>query len=81
MRVGSGAHRYRELRKLSVPERRVHKLANARKGLWRMVHGPLNSVLTVAWFKSLGLISLVKEYHEIRKNWRTAGCGPACPVV
>jgi len=73
--------RYRELRKLGIPEWRVHKLANARKGPWRMAHGPLNSVLTAAWFKSLGLISLVDKYHEIRQNWRTAGCGPACPVV
>ncbi|MBO8129875.1 MAG: group II intron reverse transcriptase/maturase [Peptococcaceae bacterium] len=73
--------RYRMLRSLGLPEWRVHKLANARKGPWRMAAGPLNSVLTAAWWRSQGLISLVDRYLEIRQQWRTAGCGPARPVV
>ncbi len=73
--------RYRELRHLGLSAWRVHNLANARKGPWRMAQGPLNSVLTASWFDSLGLINLIAKHHEIRQNWRTAGCGPACPVV
>ena len=73
--------RYRKLRQLGVPEWQVHKLANARKGPWRIAHGPLNSVLTTTYWQSQGLISLVQRHAEIRQSWRTAGCGPACPVV
>jgi len=32
--------RYRELRALGLPEWVVHEFANARKGPWRMAHGP-----------------------------------------
>ncbi|WP_353733654.1 hypothetical protein [Syntrophothermus sp.] len=34
--------RYRELRPLGLPEWVVHQFANARKGPWRMAHGPMN---------------------------------------
>ncbi|MBY6277197.1 MAG: transcription elongation factor GreAB, partial [Symbiobacterium thermophilum] len=27
------------------------------------------------------LISLTECYEATRQSWRTAGCGPACPVV
>jgi hypothetical protein len=37
--------RYRELRALRLPEMVVHHFANARKGLWRMAHGPMNRAL------------------------------------
>lgn len=73
--------RYRELRRFHLPAWKVHELANTRKGPWRMASGPLNSVLTNAFWRSQGLISLVARYHEIRQLWRTAGCGPARPVV
>jgi hypothetical protein len=63
--------RYRELRNLKLPEWAVHKLANARKGYWRM-SGVLNTALNNAYWQGQGLMSLVKRYHEIRKAWRTA---------
>jgi hypothetical protein len=34
--------RYRELWALGLPERGVYEFANARKGPWRMAHGPMN---------------------------------------
>jgi hypothetical protein len=37
--------RYRELRALGLPEWVVHEFANARKGPWRMAHGPMNRAL------------------------------------
>ena len=37
--------RYRELRALGLPEQVVHEFANARKGPWRMAHGPMNRAL------------------------------------
>ena len=73
--------RYRELRRLGLPAWKVHELANARKGPWRMAHGPLNNVLTIAYWQEQGLIDLVRRYQEIRQLWRTAGCGSARPVV
>ena len=73
--------RYRELRRLGLPEWKVHEIANARKGPWRMAHGPLNNVLTIAYWQEQGLIDLVRRYQEIRQLWRTAGCGSARPVV
>lgn len=73
--------RYRELRRLGLPAWKVHEIANARKGPWRMAHGPLNNVLTIAYWQEQGLIDLVRRYQEIRQLWRTAGCGSARPVV
>ncbi|MGB9825768.1 MAG: group II intron reverse transcriptase/maturase, partial [Desulfofundulus sp.] len=40
--------RYRELRALGLPEWVVHQFANARKGPWRMAHGPMNRALGIA---------------------------------
>lgn len=42
-----------------------------------MAEGPLNSVLTNAYWQEQGLISLAHRYAEIRQQWRTALCGPA----
>src|SRR5690606_18452880 len=60
------------LRALGLPDWRVHELANARKGPWRMASGPLNSVLTTAWWRSQGLLSIVDRYLQLRQLWRTA---------
>ncbi|MBY6276183.1 MAG: hypothetical protein CWE10_08175, partial [Symbiobacterium thermophilum] len=59
----------------------VYQLANSRKGPWRMAGGPLNSALGDAYWRAQGLISLTECYEATRQSWRTAGCGPACPVV
>lgn len=73
--------RYRELRQFGLPEWKVHELANARKGPWRMAQGPLNSVLTLPYWRSQGLIDLVDHYLLIRQSWRTAVCRTARTVV
>lgn len=73
--------RFRELRALGLPEWVVYQLANSRKGPWRMAGGPLNSALGNAYWRAQGLISLTECYEATRQSWRTAGCGPACPVV
>ena len=73
--------RYRELRALDLPEWVVHEFANTRKGPWRMAHGSMNRALGNAYWQSQGLMSLTESYQSLRQTWRTAGCGPACPVV
>ena len=61
--------RYRELRALGLPERVVHQLANARKGPWRMAHGPMNRALGIAYWEAQGLMSLTARYQSIRQAW------------
>jgi RNA-directed DNA polymerase len=74
--------RYRELRALRLPERVVGFMANTRKGPWRIAASPpLQQGLNNAHWEAQGLVSLQRRYHLIRNSWRTAGCGPACPVV
>jgi RNA-directed DNA polymerase len=74
--------RYRELRALRLPERVVGLMANTRKGPWRIAASPpLQQGLNNTYWEAQGLVSLQKRYHLIRNTWRTAGCGPACPVV
>ena len=59
--------RYRELRALGLPEQVVHEFANARKGPWRMAHGPMNRALGNAYWQSQGLTSLTERYQRLRK--------------
>jgi group II intron reverse transcriptase/maturase len=59
--------RYRELRALGVPEEDVHRLANARKGPWRMAGRPLSRVLTNAYWQAQGLINLTETYNRFRQ--------------
>jgi hypothetical protein len=73
--------RFRELRALGRPDWVAWELANSRKGPWRMADPPLNSALNNAYWRAQGLLSLTECYQSIRQSWRTAGCGPACPVV
>jgi group II intron reverse transcriptase/maturase len=61
--------RYRELRALGLPERVVHEFANARKGPWRMAHGPMNRTLNNAYWQSQGLMSLTERYSHLRQAW------------
>lgn len=61
--------RYRELRALGLPERVVHEFANARKGPWRMAHGPMNRALGNAYWSSQGLMSLTERYSCLRQVW------------
>ncbi|MGB9848890.1 MAG: group II intron reverse transcriptase/maturase [Moorellaceae bacterium] len=61
--------RYRELRALGLPEWVVHQFANARKGPWRMAHGPMNRALGNAYWQSRGLTSLTERYTCLRQAW------------
>ena len=73
--------RLRELRALGLPEWVAREYANTRKGAWRMAGGPMNRALGSAYWRAQGLLSLTECYQATREAWRTAGCGPACPVV
>jgi RNA-directed DNA polymerase len=61
--------RYRELRKLGVPERDVHVLANTRQGPWRIAGGALNRFFNAAFWRRQGLESVTKRYHQLRLAW------------
>jgi group II intron reverse transcriptase/maturase len=61
--------RYRELRALGLPEWVVHQFANARKGPWRMAHGPMNRALGIAYWEAQGLMSLTARYQSLRQAW------------
>ncbi len=74
--------RYQNLRALGLPERAAGVMANTRKGPWRSVASPpVQQGLGKTYWVQQGLVSLLERYHRIRNTWRTAGCGPACPVV
>lgn len=62
--------RYRNLRALGLPEWRVRELANSRKGPWRTAAGPLNTVLTVAYWDAQGLRRLLSLYESTRLRWQ-----------
>ncbi|TDA70605.1 MAG: group II intron reverse transcriptase/maturase, partial [Clostridia bacterium] len=61
--------RYRELRALGLPEEMVHHFANARKGPWRMAHGPMNRALGNGYWRKQGLMSLAGSYLNVRQAW------------
>ena len=73
--------RIRELRALGLPDWVALQLAYSRKGPWRMAGGPMNSALPDAYWRGQGLPSLTELYRKTRESRRTAGCGPASPVV
>ena len=76
-----GRTRRRNLRALGMPEW-MGRWVGSSKGPWRQAGSPpMQAVLTKAYWAKLGLVSLAEEYRKIRNEWRTAGCGPACPVV
>ena len=73
-----GTTRYRELRKRGML-RRTPETAGSSDGSWHLANTPaLKIALSNAYFASLGLTELRLMVSPTR---RTAGCGPACPVV
>ncbi len=62
--------RLRELRALGVQEWHAWELAMSRKGPWRIATGPLNSVLTVAYWDAQGLHRLLSLYETARLRWQ-----------
>lgn len=59
--------RYKILRKLKLEHWQAMKLANSRKGYWRMAE-MLNTVLTKAIIAKLGYISLLDYYLVVYEN-------------
>ena len=76
-----GRTRRRNLRALGMPEW-MSRMVGSQKGPWRNAGSPpMQAVLTKAYWAKVGLLSLAEQHRKIRNEWRTAGCGPACPVV
>jgi len=74
--------RSRNLRALGIPERAARQWAASRKGYWRIAGSAvLNRALPNAYWNQLGLAGFSDPYCRFRDATRTAGCGPACPVV
>jgi group II intron reverse transcriptase/maturase len=74
--------RKRNLQALGIPERSAREWAGSRKGYWRLARSwVLSRSLTNAYWRQQGLQGFTDPYRRFRDATRTAGCGPACPVV
>ena len=72
----------RNLRAAGIPERDAREWAYSRKGYWRISNSPiLARSLPNAYWADLGLEGFTEPYRRFRDAKRTAGCGPARPVV
>ena len=76
------AARRRNLRALGIPDHLARPWAGSRSGSWRMSRSaPLQRAMPNAYWADLGLMPLGARTARLREHWRTAGCGPARPVV
>ena len=76
------AARRRNLRSLGIPDEQARQWAASRKGYWRMSGSPaLQWAMPTAYWTQLGLVPIGVRVRRLRGHWRTAGCGPARPVV
>jgi hypothetical protein len=76
------AARRRNLRALGIPDDKARRWAASRKGYWRIAGSPpLQVALPNGYWAALGLVPLGLRVRQLREHWRTAGCGPARPVV
>ena len=76
------AARRRNLVALGIPAWQARQWAASRKGYWRVSGSPvLGRALPNAYWTDLGLVPLGTRAVRLREHWRTAGCGPARPVV
>ncbi len=70
------------LRTLGIPDWQARQWAASRKGYWRLAGSPpLQRALPIRYWAALGLVPLGLRVRRLREHWRTAGCGPARPVV
>ena len=76
------AARRRNLRALGIPDWQARQWAASRKGYWRLSgSAPLQRALPNRYWADLGLVAISDRTSRLREHWRTAGCGPARPVV
>lgn len=74
--------RRRNLQLLGVPAQQAHEWAYSRKGYWRNAgSAPLHRALPNVYWRERALLGFTDPYSRLRDATRTAGCGPACPVV
>ena len=74
--------RFRGLVAHGIPPQKAHQWANSRHGCWRIAGSAiLQRALPVSYWQNQGLAGFLGPYRQLRDARRTAGCGPACPVV
>lgn len=74
--------RRRNLQAQGIPAQQAHEWAYSRKGYWRNAgSAPLHRALPNAYWREQGLAGFTDPYRRLRDATRTAGCGPARPVV
>jgi RNA-directed DNA polymerase len=72
----------RNLIALGIPTDQARQWACTSKGYWRIAGSPpLHLALPNAYWDNLGLKGFTEPYRRFRDAERTAGCGPARPVV
>jgi group II intron reverse transcriptase/maturase len=78
----TSAARRRNLRRSGINETNARQWGASSKGPWRIAGSQiLDIALPNAYWQNLGLHGFSQPYHRLRESLRTAGCGPACPVV
>lgn len=74
--------RERRLKKLGIPKREAREWSYSCKGYWRISGSPvLSRALPNAYWADQGLKGFAEPHRRFRDATRTAGCGPARPVV
>jgi len=74
--------RLRGLVACGIPVWQARKWAASGRGCWRIAGSPiLARALPVSYWHNQGLAGFLGPYRQLRDARRTAGCGPACPVV
>jgi len=72
----------RNLIAVGIPYDQAYSWAYSRLGYWRVARSwILSRSLTNAYWREQGLLGFGEPYRRLRDATRTAGCGPACPVV
>jgi len=72
----------RRLIALGISAREATEWSYSRKGYWRVSGSPiLTRALPNAYWANQGLKGFADPYRRFRDAERTAGCGPARPVV
>jgi RNA-directed DNA polymerase len=76
------ATRRRNLCLLGIPVWWARQWAYSSRGCWRIAGSPvLTRALPNRYWRERGLAGFLGPYRQLRAARRTAGCGPACPVV